>query len=69
MVRLMPLIPLAVCEADRMRAQLVPGSVSWGEVVPLLLTQVELVALAPPFLTEQLTVLQQMLSMMTANLA
>jgi hypothetical protein len=74
-LRLMWLIPLAVCEAGRMRMPQVPGSVSWGEVVPwrvalpLLLTQVELVALAPTFLAEQLTVLLQMLALMTANLS
>jgi hypothetical protein len=35
--------------------------VSWQLALPMLLTQVELLALAPPYLSEQLTALQQLL--------
>jgi hypothetical protein len=65
------LIPHAVCEAGRVRVQeahslgVNPHSMGRGELVlPLLLTQVELLALVPPILVEKLAVLQQMLAIM-----
>jgi hypothetical protein len=73
------LIPHAVCEAGRVRlrqaysspegpddgtfAELVP----WPLALPLLLTQVELLALVPPFFARKLAVVQQLLSIVDIN--
>jgi hypothetical protein len=76
---MMWLVPHAVCEAGRTRLNEAtashkgPGSIWDVEVVPgplvlpLLLTQVELLALAPPFLTEKLPILQQVLAIMSGS--
>ena len=51
----------SACAKDAVRGgELIP----WQLALPLLLTQVELLALAPPCLTEQLSLLQQQLKIM-----